>query len=374
MIIWNSIQRENLRYAVSYCCTSNKNYFTTLNVEICENFDRNQNTSLNFCPSLSLTLLPEFIKKEGHSLIFFWKQVSQVANLSEVAVCCYQRRHLGGWGRRGAGSPVSWWPALCSGRQRTTYCPPPAALRRPCSVLRVLRAAAAATRRAPTSGGRVSSDQDTAARGLRTAGCWSSDNRTTHRLYLSGTALEKWRFTETCFRWSWFKLGRSMVVIVVRNQSHPPGKLTCGYMIQTMQRKILREAWEWDILHVTCVHHNLEKLSPVFVQARPELPSLQLFLAPPGFCHGWHPATRNMEGWDRKMGTVIGHTNTAVMEAACSAFGNFCFRYRLRITEQITEHDHDHRVYCVNTFNIWHWHQLQKVQKVIFNSHFQSDI
>ena len=34
-----------------------------------------------------------------------------------------------------------------------------------------------------------------------------------------------------------------MVVIVVRDQSHPPGKLTCGgYMIQTMQRKILREA------------------------------------------------------------------------------------------------------------------------------------
>ena len=33
-----------------------------------------------------------------------------------------------------------------------------------------------------------------------------------------------------------------MLVIVVRNQSHPPGKLTCGYMIQTMQRKILREA------------------------------------------------------------------------------------------------------------------------------------
>ena len=140
--------------------------------------------------------------------------MSHVAKLSEVseAVCCYQRRHLGGWGRRGAGSPVSWWPALCSGRQRTTYCPPPAALRRPCSVLRVLRAAAAATRRAPTSGGRVSSGQDTAARGLRTAGCWSSDNRTTHRLYQSGTALEKWRFTETCFRWSWFKLGRSMVV------------------------------------------------------------------------------------------------------------------------------------------------------------------
>ena len=101
---------------------------------------------------------------------------------------------------------------------------------------------------------------------------------------------------------------------------------------------------------MTCVHHNLEKLSPVFAEARPELLSLQLFLGPPGFCHAWHPATRNRGGWDRKMGTVIGHTNTAVMEAACIAFGNFCFRYRLRITEQITEHDH--KVYCVNTFNI----------------------
>ena len=98
---------------------------------------------------------------------------------------------------------------------------------------------------------------------------------------------------------------------------------------------------------MTCVHHNLEKLSPVFAEARPELLlSLQLFLGPPGFCHAWHPATRNRGGWDRKMGTVIGHTNTAVMEAACIAFGNFCFRYRLRITEQITEHDH--KLHCVH--------------------------
>ena len=164
-----------------------------------------------------------------------------------------------------------------------------------------------------------------------------------------------------------------MLVIVVRSQSHPPGKLTCGYMIQTMQRKILREAslengifYMWHVFTIIlrnwaqclrrrgrscCYHCNCSSVHPDSATLGTPL----LGTGKDG-TEKWARSlvTRTLQWWRQR----ASHLATFASDIASES--------RSKSQNMITN--------CiVYTFNIRHW--LQKVHKVLFqfcHSHFQS--